>query len=451
MDLVNLQYAILFLLATSSAMARVGDGWGVNIHWTEGSQNQIQLVSGAYRVARMDFSWGGTEKSCGSYDFSAYDRLLNSLSPVGVKNYWILDYANNCYDGGKFVTSPAGIAAFSKWIQAAVKHFAGRGIIWECYNEPNCNNVPAEIYSRGFLPALMAVKSEFPNEIIVGPTVCGVDLNFINTTFYNGLIKYWNMVSVHPYRNEHPEVVLSDYASVTELIRKYNSNAHVISGEWGYTTPPGNMPCSGNCVRADLLTQAKYLARMWLFNAMNGNPVSIWYDFSDDGPRDSNAEHNFGTLFQDLSPKPSYVAAKTLQWSIGNGTYANRVSPSVPDNSVYILEFSDISSDASAYAIWTTNVSCSVSNRKDCGFNGISESECLSRGCCFDEVEKNPQLPQCYFSTTSNVEFQVNAKSGSQCFSVTSVLGAKLNNACASDHTVNVAVTDGPTYLIPVR
>lgn len=76
------------------SFARIGDGWGVNIHWTSGQPGEAAMLSSAYRMARMDFDWGRVESQCGVYDFSAYDGLLAEMQAVGVRNYWILDYSN---------------------------------------------------------------------------------------------------------------------------------------------------------------------------------------------------------------------------------------------------------------------------------------------------------------------------------------------------------------------
>jgi polysaccharide biosynthesis protein PslG len=41
-------------------------------------------------------------------------------------------------------------------------------------------------------------------------------------------------------------------------------------------------------------------------------PISIWYDWKNDGPDLAEREHNFGTVTHDLQPKPAYTALQTL-------------------------------------------------------------------------------------------------------------------------------------------
>ena len=33
-------------------------------------------------------------------------------------------------------------------------------------------------------------------------------------------------------------------------------------------------------------------------------------------------------------------------------------------------------------------------SRKNCGFGGITEAQCIAKGCCYDE--KTPNVPHCF-------------------------------------------------------
>ena len=92
---------LLVACYSAAAVARVGDGWGTNIHFTsESSPGEVAMLSQAYKIARMDFHWNAieSESHCGSYNFQAYDELLATMEAHGVRPYWILDYGNaDCY------------------------------------------------------------------------------------------------------------------------------------------------------------------------------------------------------------------------------------------------------------------------------------------------------------------------------------------------------------------
>ena len=95
------------------------------------------LAAAGFRFVRMDFGWDATERDKGRYDFSAYDRLLAALEPHKIRAMLILDYSNRHYDQGLSPQSDEGRRAFARWAAAAAKHFRGRGVVWEMYNEPN--------------------------------------------------------------------------------------------------------------------------------------------------------------------------------------------------------------------------------------------------------------------------------------------------------------------------
>src|SRR5262245_43256190 len=74
------------------------ESFGVNIHFTEPQPGELQLIAEAgFRWVRTDLKWDATERERGRYDFSAYDRLMNALEPLGLRALFILDYGNPLY------------------------------------------------------------------------------------------------------------------------------------------------------------------------------------------------------------------------------------------------------------------------------------------------------------------------------------------------------------------
>ena len=110
---------------------------GVNIHFTgQPTQDLEGLARGGFGWIRMDFLWDAIEKTKGVYDFSAYDSLLAGLTARHIKPLFILDYGNDLYEKGRPRT-PEARAAFARFAAAAVRHFRGKTILWEIWNEPN--------------------------------------------------------------------------------------------------------------------------------------------------------------------------------------------------------------------------------------------------------------------------------------------------------------------------
>jgi hypothetical protein len=300
-------------------------GLGVNIHFTDPQPGEIEMIAAAgFKWVRMDFHWGLTEKQKGVYDFSPYDRLLAALDKQTMHALLILNYGNPLYaDPGEATpyTQRAGTAefrdAFAKWAAAGVSHFAGRGCIWEMWNEPNGKYfwAPAENVNQYIALAkatAAAVHAVAPNEPIIGPATSTIDLKFIEACCQAGLLEDWSAVSVHPYRQTPPETAAAEFATLRNLISRYAPGGRsipIVSSEWGYSTAWKGF---------DDQKQADYLKRDFANNFACQIPLSIWYDCRDDGDDRKNSEHRFGIVRRPYhkgrdpvyDPKPAYEAMK---------------------------------------------------------------------------------------------------------------------------------------------
>jgi len=186
-------------------------GLGVNIHFTDPRPGEMRMLAdGGFRWVRMDLTWAGTERERGLYDFSAYDRLMTALDDASIRALFILDYSNPLYEAQNSVVTEAGREAYARWAAAAASHFAGRGILWEIWNEPNIAGFwkpepNLDDYVKMARAACRAIRAAAPGEAIIGPAASGVDLAFIRGCLDAGLAEYWDAVSVHPYRQTGPE------------------------------------------------------------------------------------------------------------------------------------------------------------------------------------------------------------------------------------------------------
>src|SRR5258707_1150352 len=364
-----------------------GLGLGVNIHFTDPRPGEIKMISAAgFRWVRMDFVWAETEKARGRYDFSAHDRLLESLRPFDIGALLILDYANPLYDHGAPPRTEGTRLAFADWAAAAARHFAGRRVIWEIYNEPNNKmfwrpQPDVNEYVALALAVGRAFRLAAPNEKLIGPAT-GLDWPFLEACFKAGLLDYWTAVSVHPYRDSDPEEAANDYCRLRKMIERYrtrsepgsprgqpawgggsdgnkgstlaSSNAEIpiISGEWGYSS--GWRGLSEQ-------KQGALLAREMLTNLANNIPISIWYDWRDDGTDPNESEHHFGSVRnayqagrdQVFERKAAYLAAQTLLAFLEGYAYQGRLP--VGSDSDYILVFSK--GNELRLAAWTTSTS----------------------------------------------------------------------------------------------
>lgn len=386
----------------------VPESLGVNIHFTDPRPGEMEMLAEAgCRWVRMDFAWGGTEREKGQYDFSAYDRLLAALQPHGIRALFILDYSNRHYDDGLSPCSDEGRAAFARWAAAAAGRFRGRGILWEMYNEPNIGfwkpKPDAEQYVKLALAVGKAIRQAADDELYIGPATSQIEMPFLEKCFQAGLLEYWSAVSVHPYRQQAPETAAEEYARLRRLIAKYapaGKRIPILSGEWGYSAAWQKM---------DADKQGKMLPRQWLTNLANDVPVSIWYDWHDDGPDPQEPEHHFGTVLFPYregqrpvyEPKPAYRAAQTLTKCLAGFRFNKRLHLGNEDDHVLLLA----KDDELRLAVWT--------------------------------VAKTPHA------------VTIPASPGR--FAVTGHTGQTLPQLTADDRGLTITLTDAPQYLAPLE
>jgi len=332
---------------------RVPDSLGVNIHFIHPAPREMERLSElGVRWIRMDMIWQNTETAKGVYDFSAYDVLTANLDRYGIKAMFILDYGNSLYDGGLAPHSEEARKAFARWAVAAASHYRGKGYIWEIWNEPNLDDFwkpksNPKSYVALALETSKAFKERLPDETLIGPAISHFDLDFLKKCFQAGLLEYWDGVSVHPYRAFlNPETAGTGYRRAASLIARYAPSGKkipLLSGEWGYSSVQFWL---------NQEKQAKFLARQWLFNLSEGIPLSIWYDWTDDGDDPRANEHHFGLAARglDFPAKPAFLAAQALTSLLRGYRFAARL-PS--QNRDYLLAFER--DGESRWAVWTSS------------------------------------------------------------------------------------------------
>ena len=340
-------------------------GLGVNIHFTDPQPGEVKMIAAAgFRWVRMDFKWDATERERGRYDFAEYDRLLAALDESKIRALFILDYGNPLYDKGAPPRTPETRQAFARWAVAAAKHFSNRGGLWEIYNEPNHAlfwppRPNANEYAELALAVGRAFRAEVPTEKLVGPAVSEMDFAFLETCFKAGLLDYWSAVSVHPYLRTDPEGAAVEYCRLRKMIESYRTarggeqaEIPIISGEWGYSSAWRGMSEE---------KQGIVVARELLTNLANGIPLSIWYDWRDDGSDPNEPEHHFGLVKnayqpgndQVFEPKAAYLAVKTLSGALDGFAYQRRLP--VGSDAYYVLVFAK--GEELRFAAWTTSSS----------------------------------------------------------------------------------------------
>jgi hypothetical protein len=393
--ILMLIFIILYVKSFNKSNEETQFETGVNIHFIEPNNYEVNELRGAgFSIVRMDLIWSDIEKEKGKYNFSQYDKLVNCMDKNNIKILFILDYGNPLYDNGMAPFSDNGREAFSNFAKEAVKHYTGKQIMWEIWNEPNGGawspKANVNDYYKLAITTINKMRLQNKNTFIVAPALSGFDYSYLNYLGKDGLFKYIDAISVHPYREKNPETVIMDYGKLLDLIDKYphNKNIKIFSGEWGYSSSNKDINES---------KQAQYCIREYLTNIICGVDLSIWYDWKNDGNDFNNSEQNFGTVKSNLKPKLTYYAIKTMTSTINGFKYIDRIN--VGSKNDYILMFKK--GNRTVYALWTAvknhSISINLSNNKIKIIDLIGNS-----------YEKNILNNKCNIELSGNVKYIIN-------------------------------------------
>jgi len=328
-------------------------GFGVNIHFTGLPHDLHMIAEAGFKFIRMDLVWSRVEKTKGEYDFkgSGYDSLTLGCEKLGIRVLYILDYSNKLYESDRSVRTEVGRKAFADFAEAAAKRYAGKGILWEVWNEANIKQFwtpqpSVDDYCKLVEVVASRIRNADPSGQVVAGATSGIPLGWFEGCFKNGLLNWIDILSVHPYRSQPPETVIQDYARFRELIARYASSGKkipIISGEWGYS----NINWDKSLLSEQ--QQADYLVRMFLINSYQKIPVSIWYDWKNDGTNPDEREHHFGTVKHDMDPKAAYLAAKVLSSTFEGYSISERFDLGNENDFAFMLR----NGDRRAVAFWT--------------------------------------------------------------------------------------------------
>ncbi|MHC4629331.1 MAG: cellulase family glycosylhydrolase, partial [Planctomycetota bacterium] len=330
------------------------NGFGVNIHFRGQPRDLDMIAQAGFKLIRMDLTWAMIERGKGIYEFESigYDSLTEGCSERGIRILYILDYGNTLYEKGRSIRTPTGREAFANFAEAAAERYAGRGILWEIWNEPNIKHFwdsqpSAEDYCKLVEMTAPRIKKADPDGLIVAGATSQIPFDWLEDCFQRGLLEWVDVLSVHPYRSQHPETVVADYTELRRLVGRYvpqGKQVPIISGEWGYSN------LNWDQTRLTEQEQAAYLARMFLTNLYQGIDISIWYDWKNDGTDPNEREHQFGTVRHDCNPKAAYLAAKVLASTLGGYALDERIDLGNENDFAFRLT----NGKREAIAFWTT-------------------------------------------------------------------------------------------------
>ncbi|MBN1997048.1 cellulase family glycosylhydrolase [candidate division KSB1 bacterium] len=332
---------------------------GFNIHITGPLRDVNRIHESGVKFVRKDLFWNGIEKVRGVYNFAEYDFLVDALEQRGIRILFILCYGNPLYPWPE--NTEEGRDAYAKFAAEAVRHFKGRNILWEIWNEPNVKHFWrgeadhnsdefADQYVELVKKAVPAMREADPDCYILAGAVSCLwvnSFNWLDRCLEQGLLSTSvNALSVHPYGFARPELTIEagygeGYGYLRRLLSQHGVSEifPVLNTEVGYDAdaeylgPP----------ELRLEHQAWHFVRQHLVDLMCGIRLTIWYNWNDD--------HGFRLVNDDMSALPVFTACLTMTQLLNGYHYAGRLA--TDSDFDYILTFEKEPSERKLVC-WTT-------------------------------------------------------------------------------------------------
>lgn len=303
---------------------------GVNVHWFRGDGPLDLAREAGFRFARADLLWERVERG-GAYRFPAYDALMNALEARGMGALLILDYGHPDH-GGKVPRTAEDIAAFGRFAEAAARHFKGRDVRYEVWNEPDIVQFwppkpNVQEYVALLREAVSAIHRGDPAAKVVSGGVSRFDLKFLRRAIDPGLVAGLSAIGVHPYPKGDPEKIGPELEKLRKWARQsLGERLEIWSTEWGYssTNPTGRALENGHS-NEGRLQQARFAVRQLLTVWNVGFPLGVWYDLQDDGADAGNPEQNYGLVDAKGAAKPAMQAVRTVMTAVRGRRYAGMI------------------------------------------------------------------------------------------------------------------------------
>lgn len=310
---------------------------------------------------RDEVYWSLVESTKGVYRIPEHiARSLQLSMDRGIEPLIILDYGNSFYDGGGMPVSDQAQAAFVRYAEFVAGHYKGRIHRYEVWNEWNigAGSLKSALSPKGAVADYLrllaktsaALKRIDPGLLVLGGAVAGWDQPWIEELFKSGAALHLDGLSLHPYSYNsrwmgRPEVLIDWLAKLEESVRRCSGGKDIPL----YLTEIG-WPNHADELGTPPEQTADFFLRLILL--AKGQPFigGIWfYDLQDDGADQRDAEHNFGLVALDGSPKPAWFMLRDALKNIAEARFVSRI-PAAPG--LFALRFSH-RDGTSTVALWT--------------------------------------------------------------------------------------------------
>ena len=319
-------------------------------HKTEGDLRLHQMDILGTRWGRNDIWWGEVEKKKGEYSWKKADSVFNCYKRNNIEMLAIICYSTDWLDGEAPSTDEER-RAFADYARALVKRYGDQVKYWEVWNEPNISHFwqprsDPEEYAKLLKVTYKAIKKEDPEAVVIGAVTSGTDLKFIRKILHHGAADYMDAISVHPYQKQAPD---SDHrrANLPKAPRLKQMLKSYAAGDMPIWYTECGWPTIGDFSEEQ---QAEYLIKYFTISLGRQNIDKVyWFNLTDWGPRGSSTGGHWGLVYQDHSPKPSYLAFYVMMDLLKNYSEASEWNPGEKNIHGYVFS----TEPGKVFAAWT--------------------------------------------------------------------------------------------------
>lgn len=323
--------------------------------------------------ARVFLRWEVAEYTQGHYDWRRIDELVNIYL---AQNMEVMGVLGELAPKWAAPSGPETMAAFNRFVQAAVAHFQNKIRYWDVYNEVDSKYYGGRVMQKNDPTADIRLlrdemetirKTQPAAQRVCCSTGSGDWLVYDKRLYENGLLNLMDIVSLHPYQSGPPELkdgaftYLDMIAALRDLEHGYGANKPVWSTEANWLIGPEE---ERGVVAPDVDEhgQSKFLVRVNLLSMALGVPYfahsPFWYPFHRELLHDSVA---------------SYA---NMTYNLGNAHNARMLN--LPDG-VYGVTAS--TSAGTICVLWTTQ---SSARARVSGMSGIHMQDLYGNPASYD-------------------------------------------------------------------
>ena len=301
---------------------------------TDSARSEIatKLADAGVRSVRIDLGWHSLEPRrhrLNRWYVRLADRCVNLARVKGMKVLatllWTPGWANR--DRGAAVP-PRRVADYARIARWAARHFRGRVVAWEVWNEPNDRTFwlgSAERYARLLRAAYPAIKAGDRKALVVFAGLMHNDDRFLDLAYAGGARGSFDVMATHPYQgvgDAMPETadggddwwLITHVPAVHEVMASHGDGAKPIwFTEFGWSAHSNWLGMENWQRGVTPEDQAAYLVRAVALVQLRYPYVErvFWYKDAS-RPGEDELQGGYGLLKADRSPRPAYAALEAL-------------------------------------------------------------------------------------------------------------------------------------------